>query len=250
MTQVLGNLNLSLNQLQNHVVHKGTVFPTSPTPVQGQLFFRTDENKLYFYTGSTWTAVGTGAGGLGKYVASFTSQTSVTVTHNLNDSNPVVEIYDNNAQQIDADSVIVTNANVVTLTFNVATTGFCIVHAGVGIATGVTAYYTQGFISQTSVAVPHALNQKYVAVKVYDSGDSEIEPATVVLTDANNLTVTFGSSTTGTIVVVGGSTGGTAVTGIQILASDPGSPTTGQVWFNSTDSQFKGYNGTSIVILG
>jgi len=35
-----------------------------------------------------------------------------------------------------------------------------------------------------------------------------------------------------------------------LLASDPGSPTTGQTWFNTTDSQFKGYNGTSIVILG
>jgi hypothetical protein len=34
------------------------------------------------------------------------------------------------------------------------------------------------------------------------------------------------------------------------VSSDPGSPFTGQVWFNTTDFQFKGYNGTSIVILG
>jgi hypothetical protein len=49
-----------------------------------------------------------------------------------------------------------------------------------------------------------------------------------------------------------GYTGGGAgpAASFQILASDPISPTTGEVWFNSTDSQFKGYNGTSIVLLG
>jgi hypothetical protein len=46
-----------------------------------------------------------------------------------------------------------------------------------------------------------------------------------------------------------GSASSTA-TSFQILASDPGSPTTAEVWFNSTDFQFKGYNGTSTVILG
>jgi hypothetical protein len=36
----------------------------------------------------------------------------------------------------------------------------------------------------------------------------------------------------------------------NLVASDPGSPTTGQVWFNTTDSQFKGYNGVAVIILG
>jgi hypothetical protein len=41
-------------------------------------------------------------------------------------------------------------------------------------------------------------------------------------------------------------------TGVQVLASDPSglSLFPGQVWLNSTDNQFKGYNGSSIVILG
>jgi|TARA_Y100000310_G_scaffold239032_1_gene242580 hypothetical protein len=33
--------------------------------------------------------------------------------------------------------------------------------------------------------------------------------------------------------------------GIQILASDPGSPTTGQVWYNSTTNTLKYYNGSA-----
>ena len=34
-------------------------------------------------------------------------------------------------------------------------------------------------------------------------------------------------------------------TGIELLSSDPGSPTTGQVWFNTTTSLLKYYNGTA-----
>jgi len=32
----------------------------------------------------------------------------------------------------------------------------------------------------------------------------------------------------------------------QILASDPGSPSAGQVWFNTTSNTFKGYNGAIV----
>ena len=37
---------------------------------------------------------------------------------------------------------------------------------------------------------------------------------------------------------------------LGIMPSDPVSPSTGQIRFNGTDKQFKGYNGTDIVILG
>ena len=33
---------------------QGTAFPTSPTPVEGQVFYRTDENTPYVYDGSNW----------------------------------------------------------------------------------------------------------------------------------------------------------------------------------------------------
>jgi hypothetical protein len=36
-----------------------------------------------------------------------------------------------------------------------------------------------------------------------------------------------------------------AAAGIEILSSDPGSPTTGQIWFNSTTSLLKYYNGSA-----
>jgi hypothetical protein len=35
-----------------------------------------------------------------------------------------------------------------------------------------------------------------------------------------------------------------------VLSTDPVSPVVGQIWFNTTDSQFKGWNGSAVVILG
>ncbi len=37
---------------------------------------------------------------------------------------------------------------------------------------------------------------------------------------------------------------------IDKLSSDPGSPTEGQIWYNTTSHQLKLYNGTSVVVLG
>lgn len=37
---------------------------------------------------------------------------------------------------------------------------------------------------------------------------------------------------------------------IEVMAGNPGSPVQGQIWFDTTVSQWKGYNGTSIVIIG
>lgn len=35
----------------------------------------------------------------------------------------------------------------------------------------------------------------------------------------------------------------------EILSSDPGTPVTGQIWFNTTTNKFYGYNGTDIIDL-
>ncbi len=207
MVDVYGNLNLKQNQTELMVIHKGSVFPSSPSPLAGQLFYRSDENKLYFYDDTAWTEIGAGAGGgLGRYTESFTSQTDITITHNLGDLNPVVQVYDDNNEQITPDLIDILNSNQVRLMFNVATTGFVVVHGGQGIDMGTTAYYKQAFTSETSVTVTHGLGQKYVQVQVFDDSDNLIEPQSVTLVDDNNLTVTFGTATSGYVVVAGGTT--------------------------------------------
>jgi hypothetical protein len=41
-----------------------------------------------------------------------------------------------------------------------------------------------------------------------------------------------------------------ATGGFEVMAGDPGSPVAGDVWFDTVTSQFKGWNGSSAVILG
>jgi len=44
----------SEGNVQYHVVHKGTSFPTVPTPQEGQLFYRTDLDTIYAFDGTGW----------------------------------------------------------------------------------------------------------------------------------------------------------------------------------------------------
>jgi hypothetical protein len=52
MPSILTNINLNKNELQNAAIHKLSAPPASPT--SGQLYYDTDDNHLYFYTGSAW----------------------------------------------------------------------------------------------------------------------------------------------------------------------------------------------------
>lgn len=62
------------------------------------------------------------------YRENFSNQTSLTVSHNLNlGTPPVVQVYDSNGVLIFPDSVTITNANTVTITFNVQQSGDVIV---------------------------------------------------------------------------------------------------------------------------
>ena len=188
---------------------------TAPTPTKGAIYFDSSEDKLKICEdGSNFVAVGSGVGGLGRFIETFTSQTSVTVTHNLGDLNPVVQVYDSNNEQITPDTIDVLSGSQVQVDFSSSTTGFIAVHGGQGVDVGTTAYFSQSFTSQTSVAVAHGLNQKYVQVQVFDNSDELIIPDSVTLTDADNLTVTFAGSETGKVVVVGGSSA-TTVYGVK-----------------------------------
>jgi len=50
------NLTTRLVRMMNGVgaFAQGTSFPVSPTPVEGQVFYRTDENTPYVYDGANW----------------------------------------------------------------------------------------------------------------------------------------------------------------------------------------------------
>lgn len=46
----------NLDYVSMHHYFSGTSFPTSPTPVEGSLFWKTDTNVLYVYDGASWDA--------------------------------------------------------------------------------------------------------------------------------------------------------------------------------------------------
>ena len=67
------------------------------------------------------------AGGVQKYTTSWTSQTSVTVTHNLGTTAVIVQVYDGSGNQVIPQNIAATSTTVVTLTFGAAFTGSVVV---------------------------------------------------------------------------------------------------------------------------
>lgn len=63
--------------------------------------------------------------------------------------------------------------------------------------------FVQSFTAATTVTASHMLDTTAVMVSVYNATGLLITPATVTVTDANTVTLTFGSPTTGTVVIIG-----------------------------------------------
>jgi hypothetical protein len=65
MPKFLANLDLNKNELQSAVVHPLATAPSTATAVEGQIYYdtTTDDKKIYVFDGTSWVAVGTGAGG-------------------------------------------------------------------------------------------------------------------------------------------------------------------------------------------
>jgi len=72
------------------------------------------------------------------------------------------------------------------------------------ISVAQTATVVDTFTSATSKVVTHNFDTKNVIVSVYDNSDKQIIPASVTTTDADTVTVTLDTSTTGRVVVARG----------------------------------------------
>lgn len=92
----------------------------------GRLFFASDQSKTYRDNGASWDDV-SNAGTLAKYTTSWTSQTSVTVTHPLGTTAVIVQAFDASGVQVQPESLAVTSSSVVTLTFGASFTGSVVV---------------------------------------------------------------------------------------------------------------------------
>jgi hypothetical protein len=211
----------------------GTLAPS--TCGVGEVFFDTDatagENWLLCTATNEWTAVVGGGGGelttysVSSFTAPFTTQTTVTLTHNFGSTKQIVACYNGSGVLLTPDSVTIGGPSS-TVTFDPAATGSCTVIGGTGL-------YEESFTSQTSVNLDHDYGTQNIIVRCYDASENEVEPNTVTATDDDNATVTFTSAQTGRCVVAstladgGGGTGTvtsvgvTGITGIISVASSP-----------------------------
>ena len=84
----LTNIDLSQNQLQKATFEKLTTAPTSPTPVAGQMYYNTTDQRAYIYNGSVWVGMdGVGATMTGdNIVTAINGSTSTINVANLDSS--------------------------------------------------------------------------------------------------------------------------------------------------------------------
>lgn len=66
----------------------------------------------------------------GVFDGAFTSSSSWVVTHNLNTATPLVQCYDNTGQLIEPATIVATNVNVVTITWDTPQAGKVVVSGG------------------------------------------------------------------------------------------------------------------------
>jgi len=76
--------------------------------------------------------------------------------------------------------------------------------------------YAEAITSETSVVITHNLGDSTPVVQVYDSNNEQVTPDVVDITDSNNVTIQFSAATTGNVIVLGGSSGVSAVGMIPI----------------------------------
>ena len=97
------------------------------------MFFKTDAaagSNLYGCSAAnTWTLQSSASTTTAaNYSLSFTSQSAVTVAHNLNTVNVLVQCYDTGSTALEYSSMTVTNANQVVVNFLSPQSGRCVVN--------------------------------------------------------------------------------------------------------------------------
>ncbi|MGY8868623.1 MAG: hypothetical protein ACKVJK_23700 [Methylophagaceae bacterium] len=148
----------------------------------------------------------------------FTSVTTKAITHNFGTKNILVSVYNDSDELIFPASTVTTNINVVTVTFDTATTGRAVVAkgghlvsgsavlSGTGVISGsaqIDAFtrYEQDITGASSYTINHNLGEDYPIVQVYDTSKLQVLPGIISASNANNILLNFDSNFTGRVVV-------------------------------------------------
>jgi hypothetical protein len=96
---------------------------TTPAAPSGNINITWQKDAL----GNVSGYIPSGGGTTLKYTTSWTSQTSVTVTHNLGTTAVIVQVFDGSGVLQQPQAITVTSSNVVTLTFGASFSGSVVV---------------------------------------------------------------------------------------------------------------------------
>lgn len=165
----------------------------------------TSASSTTFWRGDgTWaTPAGGGGGATGSYTQSFTSQTSVTLSHGLGSKNILVACYDGSDNAIEWNGLVTTSTSAAGVTFSTAQTGRCTVTIGGG-----SARYGTTFSSQTSITVTgatHNLGTSDLHVQCRDAAAPRriVEPNTIDINDSTfDVTITFSVAQSGRCTIL------------------------------------------------
>tara|TARA_R110000803_G_scaffold40075_3_gene86311 strand:+ start:589 stop:2853 length:2265 start_codon:yes stop_codon:yes gene_type:complete len=162
---------------------------------------------------------------------SFTSQTSISITHNFGTKNIIVSIYNSDDEQIIPQSVTTTTNNTVDVVFQSLTSGRVVVVRGGHIVSGsaataslalelsnlatasfaITASHALNvltlveatFSDQTNLTASHDLDSTNLIITVYNNNNEVLIPQNIRILNADNVGFDFATSTSGKYVLVG-----------------------------------------------
>ena len=123
----IGNLNTKTGSLETDI----TALETFSSSLSSTVISYTGS---FIGDGSQLTGVDVGA--VATVLSNFSGQTSVAVTHNFGTKNVLATVYNSSDAQIIPASIVTTNDNVVTVTFDEATSGRIIVGKGGHVVSG------------------------------------------------------------------------------------------------------------------
>ena len=168
--------------------------------------------------GSGLTNISAGVTEQATITDTFTSVTTKAITHNFGTKNVLVSVYNNSDELILPASTVTTDTNVVTITFDAATTGRAVVAkgghlvsgsavlSGTGVFSGsaqiaAATRYEEDITGNTSYTITHNLNEDYPIVQVYDTNKLQVIPGIISASNANAVLLEFNSNFTGRVIV-------------------------------------------------
>lgn len=196
--KVLGTLDLTFGSIKNFVFDVATDWPADPKP--GMAILMDKRLMLCVELGDVpvWVPL---TQQMTMYRYSKPSASSRwEITHNMNTATPIVQCYDENGDVVQPSSIHSQDANTTVVLFPEPVAGTAVLLSGVenGLPTPTVAF-TATFTDEAQWVVVHNLGYN-PAVRIYQ-GSKEVQPKSIVHDSTSQLTVTFDTPQSGTVIL-------------------------------------------------